>query len=155
MLSQKASLESVLVQEQEKESIAELERILNLDPSQAKLVGSNGEESLIPESVYRMLCHIVHMMASGQRISIMPHNCQLTTQEAAEILKVSRPFLIKLLETGEIPHIKVGSHRRVIFQDLINYQEQRKVKRRQGLQELTQFLQDEGFYEDGVCDLAK
>ena len=155
MLSQRTSHESVLVLEQEKESIAELERIINLNPSQAKLVGINGEEILIPESVYRMFRNIVHMMASGQRISIMPHHCQLTTQEAAEILNVSRPFLIKLLEKGEIPYLKVGSHRRVIFQDLITYQEQRKVKRRKGLEELTEFLQDEGFYEDVVCDLAK
>jgi excisionase family DNA binding protein len=156
MLKQKASLEPVLVQEQEIESIAQLEKILSLEPSQARLVRSNGEECAIPESIYRILRDIVHIMALGQGISIVPHNCQLTTQEAADMLNVSRPFLVKLLEQGEIPYISVGSHRRVIFQDLMTYKEQRKVKRRKSLEELTEFLQEEGFYEEEeVCHLVK
>ena len=83
------------------------------------------------------------------------HNRQLTTQQAADILNVSRLFLVKLLDEGAIPYIKVGSHRRIRFKDLIIYREQRKVMRRQGLKELTQFLQDEGFYEEYVSDLAE
>ena len=155
MLKQKVSLESVFVEEQDRALIAQLEELFSLEPSQAKLVGSNGKEVKIPEPVYRMLRDIVRLMASGQRVSIVSHNCQLTTQEAAEILNVSRPFLVKLLEAGEIPYIKVGSHRRVIFQDLMNYKEQRKVKRQKGLKEITQFLQDEGFYEEEVSDLER
>jgi len=155
MLKQKASLEPVLVQEQETESIAQLEKILSLEPSQVRLVGSNGEEVKIPEPVYQMLRDIVHIIISGQRVSIVPHNCQLTTQEAADMLNVSRPFFVKLLEQGEIPYISVGSHRRVIFQDLMTYKEQRKVKRRKSLEELTKFLQEEGFYEEEVCHLVQ
>ncbi|MCL1471990.1 helix-turn-helix domain-containing protein [Argonema antarcticum] len=83
------------------------------------------------------------------------HNCQLTTQEAANILNVSRPFIIKLLEAGEIPYVKVGSHPQVIFQDLMKYKEQRRMNRKKGLQELTQFLQDEGFYEEEVGNLEQ
>lgn len=71
------------------------------------------------------------------------HNRQLTTQQAADILNVSRLFLVKLLDEGAIPYIKVGSHRRIRLKDLIIYREQRKVMRRQGLKELTQFLQEE------------
>jgi len=83
------------------------------------------------------------------------HNRELTTQQAADILNVSRRFLVKLLDEGAIPYIKVGSHRRIRFKDLIIYQEQRKVMRRQGLKELTQFLQEEGFYEAGIHDIAQ
>lgn len=83
------------------------------------------------------------------------HNRQLTTQQAADILNVSRLFLVKLLDKGAIPYIKVGSHRRIRFKDLIIYREQRKVMRRQGLKELTQFLQEEGFYEAGIQDIAQ
>ena len=83
------------------------------------------------------------------------HNRQLTTQQAADILNVSRPFIVKLLDERAIPYIKVGSHRRIQLKDLIIYQEQRKVKRRQGLKELTQFLQEEGFYEAGIHDIAQ
>ena len=83
------------------------------------------------------------------------HNRQLTTQQAADILNVSRLFLVKLLEEGAIPYIKVGSHRRIRFKDLIIYREQRKVMRRRGLKELTQFLQEEGFYDAGIHDIAQ
>jgi excisionase family DNA binding protein len=148
MLKQKASLEPVLVQEQETESIAQLEKILSLEPSQTRLVGSNGEEVKIPEPVYQMLRDIVHIIISGQRVSIVPHNCQLTTQEAADMLNVSRPFFVKLLEQGEIPYISVGSHRRVIFQDLMTYKEQRKVKRRKLLAQLIEMTEEAGLYEE-------
>ncbi|MCC3414459.1 MULTISPECIES: helix-turn-helix domain-containing protein [unclassified Microcoleus] len=83
------------------------------------------------------------------------HNRELTTQQAADILNVSRPFLVKLLDEGAIPCVKVGSHRRIQLKDLIIYQEQRKVKRRQGLKELTQFLQEEGFYEARIHDIVQ
>jgi excisionase family DNA binding protein len=83
------------------------------------------------------------------------HNRELTTQQAADILNVSRSFLVKLLDEGSIPYIKVDSHRRIRFKDLIIYREQRKVMRRQGLKELSQFLQEEGFYEAGIHDIAQ
>lgn len=139
--------ESVISPQLEAQSI-ELERILSVKGSQAKLVGANGEKIAIPEPIYQVLLQVVHAMASGKAISIIPQQQELTTQQAAELLNVSRPYLIKLLEQGEIPHIKVGSHRRVRFDDLIKYKEHRDTKRQEGLKELTQFLQDEGFYDD-------
>jgi excisionase family DNA binding protein len=72
----------------------------------------------------------------------------MTTQEAADILNVSRPYLIKLLEQGEIQYIKVGSHRRVNLLDLMKYKEERDKKRHKGIKELSQFLQEEGFYNE-------
>jgi excisionase family DNA binding protein len=73
------------------------------------------------------------------------HNRQLTTQQAADILNVSRLFLVKLLDEEAIPYIKVGSHRRIRFKDLIIYREQRKVRRRQGIKELTHFFNRKDF----------
>jgi excisionase family DNA binding protein len=99
--------------------------------------------------------NIFYSSADDGYIAEMRHNRELTTQEAADILNVLQPFLVKLLENGEIPHVTVGSHGRILFQDLMVYKEQRKVKRRQGLKKLTQFLQDEGFYEESVSDLAE
>ena len=148
MLKQNMSSDSVISPQLEAQSIKELERILSVKDFQAKLVGVNGEKINIPEPIYQVLLQVVHAMASGKAISIIPQQQELTTQQAAEFLNVSRPYLIKLLEQGEIPHIKVGSHRRVRFDDLMNYKQQRDVKRREGLKELTQFLQDEGFYDD-------
>ncbi|MGB8689786.1 MAG: helix-turn-helix domain-containing protein [Microcoleus sp.] len=155
MLKQKASPESVLPQEKEQESIAQLAQILSRESAQPKLVTSNGEEILIPESVCNILRQAVQAMAAKQAVSIVLHDRELTTQQAADILNVSRPFLVKLLDEGAIPYIKVGSHRRIQLKDLIIYQEQRKVMRRQGLNELTQFLQEEGFYEAGIHDIAE
>ncbi|WP_375515465.1 helix-turn-helix domain-containing protein [uncultured Nostoc sp.] len=139
--------ESVISPQLEAQSI-ELERILSVKGSQAKLVGANGEKITIPEPIYQVLLQVVHAMASGQAISIVPQEQELTTQQAAEYLNVSRPYLIKLLEQGDIHYIKVGSHRRVRFDDLMKYKQHRDTKRREGLKELTQFLQDEGFYDE-------
>ncbi len=148
MLRHNVSLDSVISPQLEAESIKELERILSVEGFQAKLVGANGEQIIIPDAIYQVLVQVVQAMASGKTISIIPQQQELTTQQAADFLNVSRPYLIKLLEHDEIPHIKVGSHRRVRFDDLMKYKEQRDMKRREGLKELTQFLQDEGFYDD-------
>ncbi|WP_409339927.1 helix-turn-helix domain-containing protein, partial [Nostoc edaphicum] len=147
-LRQNMSLDSVISPQLEAQSIKELERILSVQGSQAKLVGANGEQIIIPDSIYQVLLQIVHAMASGKAISIIPQQQELTTQQASELLNVSRPYLIKLLEQGDIHYIKVGSHRRVRFDDLMKYKQQRDIKRREGLKELTQFMQDEGFYDE-------
>ncbi|MDZ8186930.1 MAG: helix-turn-helix domain-containing protein [Nostoc sp. ChiSLP02] len=147
MLTQNMSLDSVISPQLEAQSIKELERILSIEGSRAKLVGANGEQIIIPEPIYQVLLQVVHTMASGKAISIIPQQQELTTQQAAEFINVSRPYLIKLLEQGEIPHIKVGSHRRVRFDDLMKYKQQRDVKRDRLLTELTQMSQEAGFYE--------
>ncbi len=145
--------DSVMPPEQEAQSINELERTLRIEGSQTKLVGARGEEISIPDSVYQVLRQAVHAMASGKVVSVVIQDRELTTQKAADFLKVSRPHLIKLLEQGEIPHIMVGTHRRVRFEDLVKYKKQRDSKRREGLKQFTQFLEDEGFYDDESSEL--
>ncbi|MDZ8222801.1 MULTISPECIES: helix-turn-helix domain-containing protein [unclassified Nostoc] len=139
--------ESVIAQEKETQSIKQIERLLKLEGSHPKLVGTNGEEIVIPDSVYQVLRQVVHAMALGQAISIVPQEQELTTQQAAEFLNVSRPYLIKLLEQGEIPYATVGTHRRVRFRDLRKYKEQRDAKRHQLLQELVDMSEETGLYE--------
>lgn len=134
--------------EQEAQSIKQLEDILNKQGSQVKLIGTNGEQIDIPESLYQVLRHVVHAMASGQAVSLVPHSYEMTTQQAAEFLNVSRPYVVKLLEQGEIPYIKVGSHRRVCFEDLVRYKEQRDVKRSQLLKQLIEMSEEAGLYEE-------
>ncbi|HYX18826.1 MAG TPA: helix-turn-helix domain-containing protein [Nostoc sp.] len=153
MLKQNMSLDSVISPQLEAQSIKELERILSVKGSQAKLVGANGEEISIPDSVYQVLYQAVHAMASGKVVSVAIQDRELTTQQAGDFLKVSRPHLIKLLEQGEIPYIMVGTHRRVRFEDLVKYKKQRDSKRREGLKQFTQFLEDEGFYDDESSEL--
>jgi excisionase family DNA binding protein len=147
MFERNRPLDLVIPLEQEAQSIKELERILTDEGSRAKLVLANGEQIPIPESVYQALSKVVHKMALGQAVAVVPEERELTTQQAANFLNVSRPYLIKLLQQGEIPYIQVGSHRRVNFDDLKKYKQQRDAERSKFLDELIAESQEMGFYE--------
>ncbi|MEI4197763.1 helix-turn-helix domain-containing protein [Roseovarius sp. E0-M6] len=75
----------------------------------------------LPAGVVALLMEILEAMAAGRGVTIIPENAELSTVQAAEVLNVSRPFLIKLLEDGSIPHRKVGKHRRVRMEDVMSY----------------------------------
>jgi excisionase family DNA binding protein len=93
-----------------------------------------------------MLAQILAMLAEGQGVQIMPDTAELTTQQAAELLNVSRPYLIKLLEADEIPFHMVGTHRRVRFEDLREFKRRDDLKRRGTAAERTQLSQELGLY---------
>ena len=103
----------------------------------ASLVSPSGEQLEIPTSVYQVLVAAVAAMARGNPVSVVPVHHELTTQQAAELLSVSRPHLVKLLDEGAVPHHKTGSHRRVYFEDLMRYRDVRDAQRRRALEDLT------------------
>jgi excisionase family DNA binding protein len=127
------------------EGIKQFEALLGTDVH-PKFVGVDGEAIALPESLYHTLKAIVQAMAAGKTISIIPTDEELSTQDAADLLNVSRPYLIKLLEQGQIPFTTVGTHRRIKFQDVQDYKRVRDASRRQSLQQMTEMLQEEGFY---------
>ncbi len=92
---------------------------------------------VLPSAIVRMVQHILTEMAQGNAVTVMPMNAELTTQEAAEFLNVSRPFIVKQIEAGTIPHRKVGTHRRIRVEDLLKYKKQIDHARNQTLDELT------------------
>ncbi|MEH1874701.1 helix-turn-helix domain-containing protein [Nostoc sp.] len=147
LYNQNLPTDSSVITEGEAEAIKQLESILNQENSQLKLVAANDEKMTIPDSVRRVLRQVVQAMALGKNVSIVTYNPELTTQQAADLLNVSRPYLIKLLEQGELPYILVGTHRRMKFEDLIKYKQERDTKRRQLLDELIAESQELGFYE--------
>lgn len=75
----------------------------------------------LPAGAVALLMEVLEAMAAGRGVTIIPENAELSTVQAAEVLNVSRPFLIKLLEDGSIPHRKVGKHRRVRMEDVMSY----------------------------------
>jgi excisionase family DNA binding protein len=111
----------------------------------ARLRLIDGEADVtVPVSAIHMLVDILNQMAQGNAVSLVPIHAELTTQQAADLLNVSRPFLVKQLEAGAIPFYKVGRHRRVRFSDLMAYRDQLDQQSSEAADALAAQAQDMG-----------
>lgn len=133
------------------ELLTRIDAILGGPRRVGRLIGPDGDEVEIPASALAALRLVAAAMAQGQAVTVAPHDLELTTQEAADLLHVSRPHLIKLLDKGELAHHRMSedpkSHRRVLLKDVMAYREARQQTRRGLLRDLTQASQDmEGGY---------
>ena len=97
----------------------------------------------LPAGAVALLMEVLEAMAAGRGVTIIPENAELSTVQAAEVLNVSRPFLIKLLEDGSIPHRKVGKHRRVRMEDVMSYKAAIDNEREAVLDQLAADAQDQ------------
>ena len=110
-----------------------------------RIQGELADDALVvPRQAAIMLAQILGFLANGQGVTVTPSNAMLTTQQAADFLNVSRPYLIKLLEAGDIPFEKVGTHRRVAFGELMEYKRRDDQERRRAADELTELGQELG-----------
>ncbi|MBF6374365.1 helix-turn-helix domain-containing protein [Nocardia farcinica] len=102
------------------------------------------EPLVLPRAVVDMVAFILAQAAAGRGVSLVPSNTELTTQQAADILNVSRPYVVGLLESGEIPFRLVGTHRRIRFDDLKEYQRRSEGHSRAAADELSDLGQELG-----------
>ncbi|WP_206050782.1 helix-turn-helix domain-containing protein [Nocardioides speluncae] len=113
----------------------------------AALVAANGERIELPEALHRVLIDVADALASGMGVAVAPMNAMLTTQEAADFLGIARPTLVRILDRGEIPMERPGRHRFVRLQDLVDYQERDRARRRTALEEMVRDAEADRLYE--------
>lgn len=111
-----------------------------------ELVGGDQHRQTVelPTFALRLLGEILSALALGNTVKVVPIHAELTTQQGADLLNVSRPYLVKLLDEGVIPHTKTGRHRRIKFADLEAYKSQREAESHSALDEITAQAQELG-----------
>lgn len=133
------------------DELAAVERLLEGAPrglgQTPRLVGPDGAAIELPRDIHALLVSIVGNLKAGNGVSVIPLHAELTTVEAAELLNVSRPFLIKQLDAGALPHHLVGTHRRLRLADVLAYRDRLDANANEALSALTQEAEDLGLYD--------
>lgn len=138
-------LEPNMISGADEAEIAELRRLL--EDRRAK--GRRGlHEIELPDKLYRLLLRIVDDLADGKAVSLSSAAQEMTSQEAANFLGVSRQFLVRLLDEGRIPFHRVGTHRRVYLQDLISFRKERDRRRHEAIEQMARDAVKDGVYDE-------
>ncbi len=118
-----------------------------LEGRHAVLMDTENHRVSLPDPVYRVLLQALRFLERGEGVLVLSSSQELTTQDAADMLGVSRQYFVQLLEQGRIPFHKVGTHRRVYLRDLLEYRKQRDAGRRKMLDEIAQEAVADGVYD--------
>jgi excisionase family DNA binding protein len=140
-----AAQRPITLPQTERKQVEDLEAMLSR--GSAALVSSTGERIELPHTVYEILRKVVTLMAHGQAITLVPDNQAVTTQRAADLLGMSRPFFVKLLETGAMTYHRVGNQRRVYLRDVLAYAQKRDEERHAALDRLSRAAVAAGLYD--------
>jgi excisionase family DNA binding protein len=139
---------------EQQRQVAELSRALDgmvhtrkRSAPKCQLVGPDGQAIPIPPTVFFVLERVAEVMARGDSITVVPVGREVTTQQAADLLNVSRQYLVRLLDEGRIPYRKTGKHRRLRIEEVLAFKENRDKDRRAGLRELSQLTEEFGGYD--------
>jgi excisionase family DNA binding protein len=126
----------------------ELDQLADLvNRGRPALVDGQGRRMELPQPIFEMLIHVVQQMQQGRAIVMLPEDETFTTQAAANFLGMSRQHFVGLLESNQVPYHRVGSHRRVYFKDLRDYQRKRDTERRTGMGSLFKKVKEAGVYD--------
>lgn len=130
---------------QARESSRQLSRVVSRgQPLRLLTEGDSGGTVEIPAAAAQLLVRLLAEMAKGNAVTLIPIHAELTTQRVADLLGVSRPFVVKEIEAGRLPARKVGTHRRVLFEDLVDYRKRTDASRQKALDELAELDQELG-----------
>jgi len=156
--SERARRSPVLLAAEDVEAAGESARLLRAaiesglaGPSTVRLLMSEATEQqiVLPREAARLLADMLAELANGSAVSLVPLRAELTTQQAADMLGVSRPYLVNLIEQGQIAHRKVGNRRRVPVADLLRFKDQEDARTRAAVAELTSQAEELGLgYDD-------
>lgn len=119
---------------------------INTDKTEIEIEETK-ERIIIPVKALKLLSDVLKAMSEGNPVSIVPVATEITTQKAAEILGCSRPYLVKLLEEEKIAYTKVGKHRRIKFEDIIQYKEKQKQDQKKHIIDIMNYDEELGLYD--------
>ena len=153
MTTKRAERGLISATEEERAEIRRISRALADEPGRAKLVSPKGDKILVPGPLFEVLERAAESLTHGEAVAIIPIHKQLTTNQAAELLNVSRQYLVRLLDDEKIPFSRTGTHRRIRFGDLMDFKQQRDEMRRQALSEMTRRSQEAGLYDVDINEV--
>lgn len=140
-----AVLPEITVSANEEPELRAFARVL--ESHQATLTGPGGDQISLPGPIYRVLVQALRFLERGEGVMILPSTQEMTTQSAADLLGVSRQYVVQLLEEGKIPFHKVGTHRRVAMRDVLEFRRQRDARRKAMLDEIAHDAIEDGVYD--------
>lgn len=135
-----------LPQEAEQQQAAKVYRML-IHSGSACLIGPDNSKLELPPSVYKILVQVVENMQEGKPIAVVPFMEEMSTQAAADMLGVSRQFLVKELEAKKIPFHRAGSHRRIYLKDILEYKNHRQINRAGSIDRMAKAAEAAGIYD--------
>jgi excisionase family DNA binding protein len=135
----------MIVPQAERKSLKEIEQVL--EGGTAVSISASGKRVKLPATVCRALKVVVEIMADGKAVTLVPEDEVITTQRAADVLGMSRPSFIKLLQTGAMAHHRVGNQRRVYLRDVLAFARRRERERQAALNRLSRQAFDAGLYD--------
>lgn len=137
--------EPITLPADERKRIRELDRMLHLGAP--ALIGASGKKLIVPHTVFEVLRKVVELMVEGKSVTLIPDGQVVTTQRAADLLGISRPFFIKMLDTGVMAHHRVGNQRRVYLHEVLEFARKRDDERQSALDRLSRQAFESGLYD--------